>query len=126
MNIFKRLWEKLFMSDVNEGQEVQQEEVQPEVQEVAQAEPAAEAPAGSEPATEEVKPAVAEPTDHSAIKDGLAIAGHDVEAVWSDVVAFAEASVDDFDTAAKKALEFIGHGAASAYDAVVSLVKHKS
>lgn len=114
------------MSDVNEGQEVQQEEVQPEVQEVAQAEPAAEAPAGSEPATEEVKPAVAEPTDHSAIKDGLAIAGHDVEAVWSDVVAFAEASVDDFDTAAKKALEFIGHGAASAYDAVVSLVKHKS
>lgn len=110
------------MSDVTEGQEVQQEEVQPVVQENTQSEPVS----AVEPVTEEQQPVAAESTDHSAIKEGLSIAGHDVEDVWNDVVAFAEASVDDFDTAAKKALAFIGHGAAGVYDAVLSLVKHKS
>lgn len=110
------------MSDVTEGQEVQQEEVQPETQIDTAVENVAEA----EPATEEQQPVATESTDHSAIKEGLAIAGHDVEAVWNDIVAFADAAVDDFDIAAKKALAFIGHGAAGVYDAVLSLVKHKS
>lgn len=84
-------------------------EQQPEASTEQQADPAAE-----------VKSVSAD-----TIKEGLALAGKDVSGVWDDVVKFAEASVDDFETAGKKALEWIGHEAVFVWDAVVALAKHK-
>lgn len=80
-----------------------------------------------EASTEQQAEAVAEVKSVSAdtIKEGLSLAGKDVSGVWDDVVKFEEASVDDFETAGKKALEWIGHEAVSVWDAVVALAKHK-
>lgn len=93
--------------------------VEQQVEQTSEQQPEASTEQQAEP-TAEFKSVSAD-----TIKEGLTLTGKDVSGVWDDVVKFAEASVDDFETAGKKALEWIGHEAVSVWDAVVALAKHK-
>ena len=98
--------------DEQQQGEQQQDQAEVEAPQPEQAQEQPETVAATKPSAED-------------IKQGLELAGKDVSGVWDDVVGFAAASVDALEVGIKKALEFIGHEAASAVDAVIALLKHK-
>lgn len=59
------------------------------------------------------------------LRDALIVAGHDVSAVWDQVVTFAKVAEGDLAANIKKGLDYLGHSAVKVFDEALLLSKLK-
>lgn len=81
------------------------------------------APVAPEQPQQAVAPVSTLNTD--TLRDALIVAGHDVSAVWGQVVTFAKVAEGDLALNIKKGLGYLGHSAVKVFDEALLLSKLK-